>query len=144
MTHNVLDTYRVAAIQFEPRLGAKTENIARLLELTEAAAYGGARLIVHPEMATTGYCWYSRDEVRTHSDAAQSLGRVRPTVQVRRCSTATTVAPRCARSTPPTSTCRTRPSPYGPRILFGCASPICTIRSRLVDLKGRLVISSFR
>jgi predicted amidohydrolase len=66
MTQNLFDTYRVAAIQFEPRLGAKAENIARLLELTEAAAHGGARLIVHPEMATTGYCWYDRDEIRPH------------------------------------------------------------------------------
>jgi predicted amidohydrolase len=66
MTQNLFDTYRVAAIQFEPRLGAKAENIVRLLELTEAAAREGARLIVHPEMATTGYCWYDRDEIRPH------------------------------------------------------------------------------
>ncbi|HEU5099758.1 MAG TPA: nitrilase-related carbon-nitrogen hydrolase [Roseiflexaceae bacterium] len=58
--------YRVAAIQFEPRLGAKAENIARLLELTETAARQDARLIVLPEMATTGYCWYDREEIRPH------------------------------------------------------------------------------
>src|SRR5690349_9928103 len=61
---NLLDTYRVAAIQFEPLLGAKAENMARLLALVETAAGGGARLIVLPEMATTGYCWHSRDEIR--------------------------------------------------------------------------------
>ena len=60
------DRYRVAAIQFEPLLGAKAENIARLLALVEAAARNGARLIVLPEMATTGYCWESRDEVRPY------------------------------------------------------------------------------
>lgn len=60
------DTYRVAAVQFEPMLGAKSENIARLLALVETAAQNGARLIVLPEMATTGYCWYSRDEVRPY------------------------------------------------------------------------------
>ncbi len=60
------DQYRVAAIQFEPLLGAKAENVARLLELTETAARHGARLIVLPEMATTGYCWYNRDEIRAH------------------------------------------------------------------------------
>ena len=58
------DSYRVAAIQFEPALGAKVENTARLLELAQTAAGDGARLIVLPEMATTGYCWYSRDEIR--------------------------------------------------------------------------------
>jgi predicted amidohydrolase len=58
--------YRVAAIQFEPRLGAKAENIAHLLELTQTAARHGARLIVLPEMATTGYCWYDREEIRPH------------------------------------------------------------------------------
>src|SRR6266508_2519904 len=66
MTHQRPDRYRIAAIQFEPILGARAENIARLLELTEEAARRGARLIVHPEMATTGYCWYDRAEVRTH------------------------------------------------------------------------------
>src|SRR5262245_35092250 len=64
MTPSILSNYRVAAIQFEPLLGAKAENVARLLQLTEAAAMQGARLIVHPEMATTGYCWHSRDEIR--------------------------------------------------------------------------------
>jgi predicted amidohydrolase len=65
----VLDHYRVAAIQFEPRLGAKAENLARLLDLVETAARGGARLIVLPEMATTGYCWYDREEIRPHVEA---------------------------------------------------------------------------
>jgi predicted amidohydrolase len=59
-----IDSYRVAAIQFEPTLGAKAENIGRLVSLTEEAAQAGARLIVHPEMATTGYCWHDRAEVR--------------------------------------------------------------------------------
>lgn len=55
--------YRVAAIQFEPRLFAKEENLEALLRLTEEAALGGAKLIVTPEMATTAYCWASREEV---------------------------------------------------------------------------------
>ena len=62
----MLSHYRVAAIQFEPCLGTKTENIARLLDLAETAARAGARLIVLPEMATTGYCWYNREEIRPH------------------------------------------------------------------------------
>jgi predicted amidohydrolase len=55
--------YRVAAIQFEPSLFAKAANLATLLRLTEEAAVGGARLIVTPEMATTAYCWATREEV---------------------------------------------------------------------------------
>ncbi len=55
--------YKVAAIQFDPVLGEKDKNISHLLRLTEEAAQHGARLIVHPELATTGYCWLSREEV---------------------------------------------------------------------------------
>lgn len=56
-------TYKVAAVQFEPVMGDKERNIAGLLDLCEQAAAGGARLIVTPEMGTTGYCWYDRAEV---------------------------------------------------------------------------------
>ena len=55
--------YRVAAIQFEPELFAKAANLEALLRLTEEAAAGGASLIVTPEMATTAYCWATREEV---------------------------------------------------------------------------------
>jgi predicted amidohydrolase len=55
--------YRAAAIQFEPELGAKEQNVERLLSLCTAAARAGARLLVTPEMATTGYCWYDRREI---------------------------------------------------------------------------------
>lgn len=56
-------TYRVAAIQFEPLLGEKERNITALLGMVEEAAQHEARLIVLPELATTGYCWVSREEV---------------------------------------------------------------------------------
>jgi predicted amidohydrolase len=55
--------YLAAAIQFEPTLFGKADNIAGLLALTEEAARNGAKLIVHPEMATTSYCWASRAEI---------------------------------------------------------------------------------
>lgn len=55
--------YRVAAIQYDPTLGEKEKNVTDLLGLVAEAASNGARLIVLPEMATTGYCWESRDEV---------------------------------------------------------------------------------
>lgn len=55
--------YRVAAIQFNPHLGQKAQNVERLLHMVEEATIQGARLIVLPEMATTGYCWTSREEI---------------------------------------------------------------------------------
>jgi predicted amidohydrolase len=56
-------TYRVAAIQYGPTLGEKEKNIHSLLQMVEEAVAHGARLIVLPEMATTGYCWTSREEI---------------------------------------------------------------------------------
>src|SRR5947209_7036212 len=58
--------YRVAAIQYESTLGEKEKNVADLLRLVEEAAQHEARLIVLPEMATTGYCWESRAEIAPH------------------------------------------------------------------------------
>jgi predicted amidohydrolase len=65
--HDTSDTtYQAAAIQYEPILGEKEKNIGDLLRLVEEAAQHGARLIVLPEMATTGYCWESRSEIAPH------------------------------------------------------------------------------
>ena len=55
--------YLAAAVQFEPRFGDKAGNVARLLELTDECFRRGARLVVHPEMATTGYTWTGRAEI---------------------------------------------------------------------------------
>src|SRR5215469_12175809 len=62
-TTPTLTRYRVAAIQYEPTFGQKEKNVADLLHLVEGAAQHNARLIVLPEMATTGYCWESREEI---------------------------------------------------------------------------------
>lgn len=64
-----LTRYRVAAIQFNPLLGKKEENVERLLQVVEEAALQGARLIVLPELATTGYCWVSREEIAPYVEA---------------------------------------------------------------------------
>ena len=42
----------------------RQRNVQRLLEMCEEAAAAGARLIVTPEMGTTGYCWFDRAEVK--------------------------------------------------------------------------------
>lgn len=62
-TSSPLMKYRAAAIQYEPALGEKVRNVDALLHLTEEAMQQGARLVVLPEMATTGYCWQSRAEI---------------------------------------------------------------------------------
>jgi predicted amidohydrolase len=59
-------TYKAATIQFEPTMFEKERNISRLLELVRTSATSGARLIVTPEMGTTGYCWYDREEVKPY------------------------------------------------------------------------------
>ena len=50
---------KVAAVQMEPRLLEKEMNLARCLDLIQTAAEEGARLIVFPECALTGYVFSS-------------------------------------------------------------------------------------
>lgn len=52
-----------AAVQYEPVFGAKEANIAALTRLINEAALAGARLVVLPEMVTTGYCFRDRAEI---------------------------------------------------------------------------------
>lgn len=59
---------KVAAIQFAPVFRAKRENLRRLAQMVEEAAGNGARLIVMPELATTGYSFMSRDEARAEAE----------------------------------------------------------------------------
>lgn len=58
-----MTSYKAAAIQFEPTMFEKGRNIEILVREVETAARAGARLIVTPEMGTTGYCWLNRQEV---------------------------------------------------------------------------------
>ncbi|HTG69752.1 MAG TPA: nitrilase-related carbon-nitrogen hydrolase [Candidatus Udaeobacter sp.] len=54
---------KVAAVQFNAGHGNIEGNRARMLELLAEAAEQGARLIVFPEMASSGYVWDSREEI---------------------------------------------------------------------------------
>lgn len=60
--------FRVACVQFNPRLNERDENICALIEVVTEAAKNGARLIVTPEMVTTGYHYPSRDAIRPFVD----------------------------------------------------------------------------
>lgn len=53
---------KVACVQMHPRVGDKAANVAASLAAIERAAALGARLVVLPELANSGYVFASRDE----------------------------------------------------------------------------------
>lgn len=53
---------KIAGVQMDPKILEKERNLARCLELIELTAREGARLIVLPECALTGYCFSSLEE----------------------------------------------------------------------------------
>ena len=63
-------TWRMAGVQMAPVLADKSTNMAAVLGKLDEAARGGAKLIVFPECALTGYCFDSR------ADAAASAETV--------------------------------------------------------------------
>ena len=63
MKKTLKDKYKVAAVQYEPSQFKKDYNIDSLIKLCEEAAKNGAKLIVTPEMGTTGYCFLNREEI---------------------------------------------------------------------------------
>jgi predicted amidohydrolase len=75
---------KTAAVQMEPILGAVDRNLEKMLARLEEAAAAGARLIVFPECALTGYCFESREEAL-------------PFAETTRGPTATRFASACAR-----------------------------------------------
>ena len=58
-----LESYKVAAVQFEPKLGKLEDNRRGIVDQAMYAAEKGAKLIVFPEMATSGYVWQDREEI---------------------------------------------------------------------------------
>ncbi|EIJ80451.1 Nitrilase/cyanide hydratase and apolipoprotein N-acyltransferase [Bacillus methanolicus PB1] len=65
---NRLESVKVAAVQFESRLGDLDGNRRRMLVLAEEAAENGAKLIVFPEMATSGYIFENRREIAPYAE----------------------------------------------------------------------------
>jgi len=59
---------KLAAIQYAPIFRDKRENLRRLARMVQEAAEAGARLIVLPELATTGYSFMSKDEARGEAE----------------------------------------------------------------------------
>ncbi|MGE8150591.1 nitrilase family protein [Pseudomonas vancouverensis] len=65
---------RVAVVQFDPQVGLDNRkgNLHRSLELALEAVYGGANLIVLPELSNTGYFFTNRQDAFEHSEAVPS------------------------------------------------------------------------
>jgi predicted amidohydrolase len=53
---------KIAGVQMEPKILEKERNLSRCLEMIQVTAKEGARLIVFPECALTGYCFSSLEE----------------------------------------------------------------------------------
>lgn len=70
MTGSPTGFVRVASVQMEPQIGQTSQNLARTVELIDEAARGGARIIVLPELASSGYVFRTREEVE---EAAQEI-----------------------------------------------------------------------
>jgi predicted amidohydrolase/diadenosine tetraphosphate (Ap4A) HIT family hydrolase len=57
----------VAGVQLDVALGQVETNLARIEDRLRRAASGGAKLIVFPECALSGYCFTSLDEALPHA-----------------------------------------------------------------------------
>ena len=62
------DILKVAAVQMNPKLMKNDKNLEKMLLRIQEAAAKGAKLIVFPECALTGYLFISRDEAIAHSE----------------------------------------------------------------------------
>ena len=67
--HLPITKYKGAVIQYAPTLFEKEDNISDLLNLTKDAAMNGAKIILMPEMATTGYCFFNRADIAPYVES---------------------------------------------------------------------------
>lgn len=67
-SEKVSKPFKVASIQFNPILNERDKNVTELLKITEEAFKKGAKLVVAPEMATTGYYYADRETIKPFVD----------------------------------------------------------------------------
>ncbi len=60
---------KVAVVQFEPKLGEVSLNQDKIVELVGKAFDQGARLVVAPEMANTGYIFESKEDAAQYAES---------------------------------------------------------------------------
>lgn len=53
------ETVKVATVNFAPTLGDIDANRNAIVALTEEAGHNDAKIVVHTEMATSGYSFFS-------------------------------------------------------------------------------------
>jgi len=70
-------TIRVAACQIDPQLGEVDRNLEHIERVVAEAAAAGARLVVLPEAAVTGYVFESLDEALTVAQRAGAVAEQR-------------------------------------------------------------------
>jgi predicted amidohydrolase len=63
-----MDKWKMAGVQMDCRLGDRTGNLERMQARLREAAAKGARLVVFPECALTGYCFESKAEAWPHAE----------------------------------------------------------------------------
>lgn len=63
-----MSTIRVAAVQMDPVLGDREGNLRVIRDRLAEAAGAGARIVVFPECALTGYCFDSREEATAQAE----------------------------------------------------------------------------
>jgi 5-aminopentanamidase len=63
-----MSTWKIACVQMDCRLGDRPHNLAAVRDRLREAAGQGARLVVFPECALTGYGFESRDEAWPHTE----------------------------------------------------------------------------
>src|SRR5207244_6277466 len=60
--------WKIAAVQMDCRFGDKTYNLERIRSGLREAARQGARLVIFPECALTGYAFESAEEAEPHAE----------------------------------------------------------------------------
>ncbi|MEK6190930.1 MAG: carbon-nitrogen hydrolase family protein [Chloroflexota bacterium] len=70
-------TIRVAACQIDPQLGEVDRNLEHIERVVAEAATAGARLVVLPEAAVTGYVFENLDEALTVAQRAGAVAEQR-------------------------------------------------------------------
>lgn len=58
------DDLRIATVNFQPVWGDKDANLHKMLKMTKEAADNGAKIVVFPEMALTGYAMEQGDSIK--------------------------------------------------------------------------------